>query len=142
MITKGIHNPDITHFPGTTIHGYRGYNNDKCFSLIEDSNMDLLNTTKLGPLACKFGTAHHNTLCEQRKMPENGLTLSLGATCSIGDTTSHFIAYHIGTGQVRFFQRSIPLLMYSSFDITTVHIDKHYAKTFSSMLKKLKEADE
>jgi hypothetical protein len=39
MIIKGINNPNSVHFPGTVIHGDRGYNDDECFSLIEDADM-------------------------------------------------------------------------------------------------------
>ena len=61
-IIKGINNPNSVHFPGTVIHGDRGYNDDECFSLIEDADMGFLNTTKRGPtLALKFGNTRYNT---------------------------------------------------------------------------------
>ena len=73
MTIQGINNPSSVQFPGTTIHGDRGYNDDECFTPIEDADMGFLNTTKRGPtLAFKFGNTRYNTTREQRNIPENG----------------------------------------------------------------------
>ena len=63
--------------------------------------MGFLNTTKRGPtLAFKFGNTRYNTTQEQRDIPEYGPMLSLGATRTVGDATSYFVAYRNGTGRV------------------------------------------
>ncbi len=65
MIIQGINNPNSLHFPMTTIQGDPGYNDDKCFQLLEDANMGFLNSTKRGPSpAYKFGMTHYNTTHE------------------------------------------------------------------------------
>ena len=80
MIIKGTNNPNNVHFPSTTIHGDRGYNDDECFKLIESADMGFLNTTKRGPsLAFKFGTTRYNPSHDQRDISENGPMFSLGA---------------------------------------------------------------
>jgi len=137
MIIKGINNPNSVHFPGTIIHGDRGYNDDECFSLIEDADMGFLNTTKRGPtLAFKFGNTRYNTTQEQRDIPEHGPMLSLGATRAVGDATSYFVAYRNGTGRVTFLQSTIPSLSYACFDYVPVASDRAYSKTFSQILRK------
>lgn len=45
MIVKGINNSNSIPFLGTMIHGDPRYNDDKCFDLIKDADMDILNTT-------------------------------------------------------------------------------------------------
>ena len=84
MIIKGMNNPNSIHFPTTTIHGDHGYNDDKCFELIESADMGFLHTTKRGPsLVFKLGSTRYNTTCNQRGILENGSVLSLGAVCSV-----------------------------------------------------------
>ncbi len=39
MIIKGTNNPNSIHFPATTIHSDCGFNDDKCFKLIESRDM-------------------------------------------------------------------------------------------------------
>lgn len=106
-------------------------------TLIEDVDMGFLNTTKRGPtLAFKFGNTCYNTTREQRDIPENGPMLSLGATRSVRDATSHFVAYRNGRGPVTFLQSTIPSLTYGSFDYVSVHSDKIYSMKFSDILRK------
>lgn len=42
MTIKGINNPTSMHFPCTTSHGDREYNDKECFVLIKDTDMGLL----------------------------------------------------------------------------------------------------
>jgi hypothetical protein len=55
LIIKGTKNPTQLKLRGTTLYGNRGYNDCECFHLIEESDMEFLNTTKCGPsLVFKF----------------------------------------------------------------------------------------
>ena len=86
MIIKGTNNPNNIHFPGTVLHGDRGYNDDECFDLIESADMGFLNTTKRGPtLAFKFGVTRYNTTRDQYEIAECGPVLTLGAVRSVGN---------------------------------------------------------
>jgi hypothetical protein len=62
--------------------------------------------------------------------------LSLGATRTVGDATSYFVAYRNGTGRVTFLQSTIPSLSYACFDYVPVASDRAYSKTFSQILRK------
>jgi hypothetical protein len=123
-ISIGINNPNNVHFTGTVIHGDRGYNDEECFSLIEDADMGFLNTTKRGPtLAFKFGNTCYNTTRKQHDIPEHGPMLSLGAMRTIGEATSYFVASRNGTGRVMFLQSMIPSLTYACFNYVSVASD-------------------
>jgi hypothetical protein len=143
MIIQGINNPNSLHFPMTTIHGDRGYNDDECFHLIEGASMGFLNTVKRGPsLAFKFGLTRYNTNREQREISENGPVLSLGAVRSVGSAVCHFVAYRNGTGRVTFLQSTSPSLSYGSFDYITTQKELRYAKVYKSILQKEKHKEE
>jgi hypothetical protein len=137
MIIKGTNNPNNLHFPTTTIHGDRGYNDDECFKLIEDADMGFLNTTKRGPsLAYRFGVTRYNTSRDQRDIPENGPVLSLGAVRSVGSAVCHFVAYRNGTGRVTFLQSTNPNFSYGHFDYVTTVKEYDYARKFSEIISK------
>jgi hypothetical protein len=48
--------------------------------------------------------------------------------------------YHNGTGRVSFLQRTIPSLTYGCFDYITQYSDNAYARQFSEILQKEKQA--
>ena len=63
--------------------------------------------------------------------------ISIEATCCVGDTISHFVAYHIGTGWITFLQTTNPGLIYASFEYVTCYSLNSYTRDFAKILKKL-----
>jgi hypothetical protein len=48
LIIKGINNPTQLKLGGGILFGDRGYNDDECIHLIEEQDIEFLNTTKYG----------------------------------------------------------------------------------------------
>jgi len=131
MCILGVQNPSLLSFPDTGLGGDRGYNDEELLECFVRYLLEMLNTVKRSPtLAFTFGKTAYRESREQRKIPEGGPFLSLGATRTLGGRTIHFTAWRNGTGRVTFLQSTKSSHSASCMQYESVSRELQYSKVF------------
>ncbi len=84
-------NIDVLDFDGTKFIKIIGIISWPKLHCLQNTHLNSVNTTKIGPAICiTFWTVHYKISIEQWEIQQSGLSLSIGATKSVGNMINYF----------------------------------------------------